>query len=376
MSESKYAAAAVAAAAVAAAAIYMGANKQFEVREYPVTAPAPGSAALSLIASGVCGTDVHILRGRLAIEPPKVIGHEFVGRVEQISVADSSAFGIYPGDAAIIDIACPCGECVLCHEGDDANCVNMQVTNSGDPDVPPHFHGGFGEYSYAPIENLVKIPDGIDPFTAAVFACAGPTALHAFRLGGEAGCDLSKVKVAVVQGLGPVGMFAVMYLASRGVQSVVTLTRTADGARAALARRLGATETLALSDGAEAATARIRALGGGLGADLAFEASGSPDAIGQGITLLRNRGVYLIPGQYSDSGSVAISPQLITFGALRLIGSSQYSMSDVRAYLDFLSANPGLHPIIKSLASAYPLREINRAFADHMARKNIKTLLV
>ena len=114
----------------------------------------------------------------------------------------------------------------------------------------------------------------------------------------------------------------------------------------------------------------------GVGADLVLEASGNPRAIPQGMELLRNRGFYLVPGQYSDSGEVAIKPQLITFNALRIIGSSQYSMCDVEAYIDFMLRHPERHEQIRSLAASYRVEDINQAFPDVRAGKNIKTLLV
>ena len=76
------------------------------------------------------------------------------------------------------------------------------------------------------------------------------------------------------------------------------------------------------------------------------------------------------------SGGVMIQPQAITFKALHIIGSSQYSISDVRAYLEFLSAHPELHEIVSGMAARYPISEVNRAFDDAGAGKNIKTVLV
>lgn len=169
----------------AKAAVYTGPGRPFEIREYPLTLPPRGMAMLELIASGICGTDLHIHDGKIPMEPPKIIGHEFIGRVAAISEEDAEASGIRIGDSVIVDIACPCGECVLCRTGDDANCVNMRATNAGNPEIPPHFYGGYAEYNYSPIKNLVKLPDGIDPITACVFPCAGPTVLHAFRLAEE-----------------------------------------------------------------------------------------------------------------------------------------------------------------------------------------------
>ncbi len=360
----------------ALAAVMTGVNQPFTLREYPILPPPAGMAGLTLLASGVCGTDLHIHQGRLGVSLPAVIGHEFLGRVDAIAPEDSAASGIAPGDAVLVDIACPCGHCPLCEAGDDANCVHMGVTNGGDPDTPPHFHGGYAQYNVSPVANLVKLPAGLDPVMTAVFACAGPTVLHALGLAARAGISLAGVSTAVVQGLGPVGAFAAMALKAMGVPHVLAVVRRDDPRRAALAGALGADAVLASSVLGEAAILeRIRALAP-LGADLVLEASGNPQAIPFGLAALRNRGVYLIPGQYSQSGTVAIAPQEITFKALQLLGSSQYAMADVRGYLDFLQEHPALHGPIARLAACYPVSEVNRAVADAGAGRNMKTLLV
>ena len=332
---------------------------------------------MKLIASGICGTDLHFHRGKIPIHTPTVIGHEFVGEVTQISEEDSRAYDILPGDRVIVDIACPCGECLLCREGDDANCVHMGVTNGGDPEIAPHLYGGYVEMNYSPVKNLIKIPKELDPVMTCVFACAGPTALHAFRLARQAGVKLENTRVAVVQGLGPVGTFAVMYLASLGIPRVIAITAGDNAEREELARRLGATEVCNLDRmPAEDIIAHVREANDGLGADLVFEASGNPKAVPQGMRMLRNRGVYLVPGQYSNSGGVEIEPQMITFNALHIIGSSQYSVEEVETYLAFLLANPQLHACIRSLAKEYPLEQINQAIMDAGSGRNIKTMLV
>ena len=211
----------------------------------------------------------------------------------------------------------------------------------------------------------------------ATFACPGPTAIHAFTLAQRAGVDVAKTNTAVVQGLGPVGCFAVMYLKAIGVKTVYAVTAGNNEKRERLAMSLGADEVFDLTRmGTQAVTERLQKENGGLGVDLCFEASGAPAAVPQGMEILRNRGVYLVPGQYSNSGSVAIAPQLITFKALHIIGSSQYSVSDVRQYLDFLVAHNELHEKILALGSRYTIDRINDAFADAKSGCNIKTLLV
>jgi D-arabinose 1-dehydrogenase-like Zn-dependent alcohol dehydrogenase len=361
----------------AKAAVFMGANVPFDVREFEVCDTPVGYGRCELIASGVCGTDLHFHRGKLAIAPPTIIGHEFVGRLTDCNKEEAEKFGLKVGDAVIADIAVPCGECLLCKSGDDANCVRMKVTNDGSIDVAPYLWGGYAEVNYTPLTNLVKIPEQLDPTAVATFACPGPTAHHAFRLGALAGIKVNADTVAVVQGLGPVGAYAVVYLKAMGVKKIYAIAARENKERERLIKQLGADEVLTLStDGEEAITKKLSAENGGLGVDLCFEASGAPRAVALGINVLRNRGVYLIPGQYSASGGIEIQPQMITLKALHIIGSSQYSMCDVHKYLEFLSTNPDLHPEIEKLGSKYKVEQINEAIADAKSGNNIKTLLV
>ena len=359
----------------AKAAIFTGAGQLMEIREFPVTATPAGYGRSDLIASGVCGTDLHFYRGTLAVGTPSIIGHEFVGKLTDCDPAEAEQYGLAIGDNVIADIAVPCGECLLCKTGDDANCVNMGVTNGGSIEEAPYLWGGYAEVNYTPLSNLVKIPEGLDPTAVAVFACPGPTAMHAFRLGEQAGLKWSEIRSAVVQGAGPVGSYAAMYMKAMGVPTVYVIAKNVSPEREALLRKLGVDEVLDLATDADI-TKKLQAENGGLGVDLCYEASGAPNAFPQGMNILRNRGIYLVPGQYSNSGGIEIQPQLITFKAVRIIGSSQYSMIDVKDYLAFLEQNPALVPVIRDLAACYPVSEANKAFEDALAGKNVKTVLV
>ena len=359
----------------AKAAIFTGAGQPMEIREFPVTATPAGYGRSDLIASGVCGTDLHFYRGTLAVGTPSIIGHEFVGKLTDCDPAEAEQYGLAMGDNVIADIAVPCGECLLCKTGDDANCVNMGVTNGGSIEEAPYLWGGYAEVNYTPLSNLVKIPEGLDPTAVAVFACPGPTAMHAFRLGEQAGLKWSEIRSAVVQGAGPVGSYAAMYMKAMGVPTVYVIAKNVSPEREALLRKLGVDEVLDLATDADI-TAKLQAENGGLGVDLCYEASGAPNAFPQGMNILRNRGIYLVPGQYSNAGGIEIQPQFITFKAVRIIGSSQYSMIDVKDYLAFLEKNPALVPVIRDLATCYPVAEANKAFEDALAGKNVKTVLV
>lgn len=335
------------------AALFMGPGKPFEVREFPVSAPEKGKALLRILASGICGTDVHIRRGRLAQPSPLIIGHEFIGEIAALS-AETEEFRV--GDRVLYNMAKPCGKCRLCKTGDSANCLSFEVAYARDPAQPPHFFGGYADWCYAPADasSLTRLPDGVETVTAALFPCAGPTVLHALRLGGVLQKKADGVETAVVQGAGPLGQFASFWLSLCGVPRILLAVRDPAGPRAAMIAKL--TRAQPVSPGE---------LGGmiseGLSADLCIECSGVPEAFETGCRVLRNRGVYLVPGQYSDSGTIPFGPQVITFKALQIIGSSQYDASDVREYIRFLREHSAGLSGFAACSRGFPVDRINEA---------------
>lgn len=337
------------------AAIYEGPMKPFKINEYPVTPPAPGYALLRLLASGICGTDVHIHHGRLAQDTPLIIGHEFIGEIVDINADDKT---LSVGDRVIFNMAAPCGKCKLCESGDSANCLAFEVAYAQNPEKPPHFFGGYGEYVYAKAGicdgALIKLPDNVDYMAASMFPCAGPTIIHALKLGGLYQNKAAQIETAVVQGSGPLGFFSALWLTLNGVKNIYTIVRDTNNFRSRQIQKF--TRSVVICEN------ELNVLvENGLSTDLAIECSGNPQAFAFGCSILRNRGIYLVPGQYSDSGTIPFGPQIITFKALQVIGSSQYDASDVTDYIAFLSENTDTMTDIGAYVKGFPLSEINEA---------------
>lgn len=351
-----------------------------EIRNYPVLNPEPGYARLSLMSSGICGTDMHILQGRLPLPGPLIIGHEFIGSVDMLGAPDAKdALGspLSPGDKTIACVALPCGSCFSCSAGETASCLNFGVTYFNDPDNPPHFAGGYGEYLFSPTDNLIAIPEGVSPDAAAAFPCAGPTIIRASEYGG----GLSEGELVVVQGTGAVGMFAISWAASKGCM-VVAVGSGTNPRRSELAIALGAKEVIDFRENSvEKRVERIKTLASDAnradGADVVIEASGSPAAIPEGLDLIRTRGRYFVPGQYSNSGEVSIRPELITLKAIRIIGSGQYTVADVGAYLQFLRHNPKIQEVFADCVThRYTIEQANEAVAEVARGEVIKGIFV
>jgi threonine dehydrogenase-like Zn-dependent dehydrogenase len=362
------------------AAVFVKTNTLLEIRDYPVLPPTAGGVRLKLAYSGVCGTDIHILEGRLPIPPAFIPGHEFVGSVEALGpgvAADGLGSPLAVGDQVVACVALPCGQCFSCRDGHVASCLNFDVSNVRDPSAAPHFFGGFAEYLQQPASTCVRVPPDVDTAAVAALPCAGPTTIRAFAVAG----GLTPGELVVVQGTGPVGLFAVAWAAKAGA-TVVAIGSGSSPERLAMARVFGAAEVLDYrATSAEERLVRVqalaKALGRGNGADVVFEASGAPSAIPEGMNLARTLGRYVVPGQYSASGTVAIQPELITFKALKIFGSGQYKLADIAAYLAFLRRYRDLQQrFAASISHRFAVDQANDAVAAVSSGKAVKAVFV
>lgn len=360
------------------AAVFDPNTRDFEVRQYEISSPAPGNAGLSLLYSGICGTDIHICQGKLGpMAFPLILGHEFVGKIATLgdgAKTDGLGHKIAVGDAAIACVAIPCGACVNCQRGETASCLAFGVTYVKPVADAPHFHGGFADYQEIPSGNLVRLPQGIDPKAAAAFPCGGPTIIRACAYGG----GLEKDELVVVQGNGSLGLFALAYAKSKGCRTIC-IGSAANEHRMKVTKAFKPDCFLDFRKHTPAEITKIvgaeaTKLGRGDGADVCIETSGDPAAFAIGLSLLRTRGRYFVPGQYSDRGEIAIPPHLITFKALRVIGSGQYTLADVGEYLDFLAASSDLQPLFASTVSCYPVAAVCTAIDDATAGRTIKAV--
>lgn len=357
------------------AAVFTKPLTEFDIREYPMERPAEKDLLVHMETSGICGTDVHIYEGKIPIGIDEIIlGHEAIGTIQEMgseSLNDACGNELSVGDRVILIVAKPCNTCPRCLEGDYASCLQMGVTYFSEPSAPPHFHGGFGEAIYHPACCTVKVLKELDLKAVAAFACAGPTVLQALEYAGK----IRPGSRILVQGSGPVGLFATLLLTKLGAK-VTMFGSSSYPLRLELAREYGAEHVFDIRNTtAEEREKAVKDITGGLGFELAFEASGNPDAILEGLNLLGKRGEYVIPGQYSNRGSVSIPPEMITTKALRLIGSGQYAVRHVANYLELLKEKEISRLAARAVTHTYPLSAINEAFKTAISGKCVKILL-
>ncbi len=126
---------------------------------------------IKMTAAGICGSDVGIYHGtNAAATYPRIIGHEIVGRVEEIG---KNVKGLKIGDRVIVNQVTSCGHCYPCRKGRGNVCDNLKVRGV-------HIDGGYREYIAVPETDCYLLPESlsdidavmIEPTTIAIQACS------------------------------------------------------------------------------------------------------------------------------------------------------------------------------------------------------------
>jgi threonine 3-dehydrogenase len=279
------------------------------------TAPAPGlelcdvpepplgidDVRIRVLNTGICGTDLHIESwdpwAQRSIEPPLIVGHEFVGEVVEIgsNVHDLSIGDVVSGEGHVV-----CGRCRHCRAGRWHLCANSIGLGVGRD-------GAFAEQVVLPVANVWHHWPGIDREVQAIFDPFG-NAVHtalAFPVLGE---DV------LVVGAGPIGLMATAVARHAGARHVVVSEPNAY--RREIATRMGA--TLAV-DPRERSLGDVQSeLGMVEGFDVVLEMSGNSAALRDALANMAHGAGMAILGIPTEDVPIDLSQ--VIFKQLRLRG--------------------------------------------------------
>lgn len=187
-------------------ALYLIGKDKFQVGINPLPELNPHEILLKITASGVCGTDLsYIGFDYHTITNPAIIGHEFVGIIEDIG---SNVTHVTKGDRVIAEPSIPCGHCEYCLNGNTHFCNHIQFYG-----YPPN-SGGFQEYIILPEHAVLPMPDQMS-FASAILVEPLAVCLHALNL---ANLKL-EMDVAVI-GCGAIGLLTIKALALAGAKNI------------------------------------------------------------------------------------------------------------------------------------------------------------
>jgi Zn-dependent alcohol dehydrogenase len=347
------------------AAVLREPGQPMSIEDVDLDEPRAGEVLVRVQAAGVCHSDLHYMTGDLPTRLPIVLGHEGAGVVEAVGAGVTR---VAPGDQVVLMWRPRCGHCAFCSSGRPALCTSAtrQVSTGGlldgtsrlsvRGDRVHHFLGVscFAERAVLAQESVIKIPDGTPPAVAALIGCAVVTGVGAVLnvLGAGAGQSV------LVMGAGGVGLSAVLGADLVGAYPVVVADVAPD--KLELARRLGATHTVTVGDGAVDEAVRAVCPDG---VDWAFDAVGKAETVQAAMASLRTGGTTGAHGLGPAGATVAIPLNDLVQREKRLIGSlygSSNTLSQVPRLLELYAA--GRLDLDALLGRTYPLEQINEAY--------------
>ncbi|MCS6775671.1 MAG: zinc-binding dehydrogenase [Chloroherpetonaceae bacterium] len=361
----------------AAAAVIPRPGAPIEIRRYSLPALEPGSVLLKVLASEVCGTDVHLWHGRLDGVPyPLIPGHVSVGEVVDLRdpVADVEGQPIRVGDrVTFLDVHRTCHRCWYCLVAKaSTRCPHRRVYGiTYGAEEAPGLAGGWAEYLYLrPDTRILPLAPGVSPDIWIGGGCGLTTAVHAIELAGIRLGDR-----VLIQGSGPVGLSACALALLSGAGWVGVIG--APELRLQAAQRIGADWTLnVLETTPEERVRAVRNACAGRGPDIVIEASGNPEAIREGCAMARDAGRYVIVGQYTDNGEVTLNPHhLINRKHLEIRGCWGSDFSHVYRAMEILARFDQRIQWSSLITRRYSLQEASTALADVEARHAVKAVI-
>ncbi|MDO9230255.1 MAG: L-threonine 3-dehydrogenase [Syntrophales bacterium] len=252
--------------------------------------------------TAICGTDIHIFNwddwAKKTIPVPMAIGHEFVGRVASVG---SNVHDFKPGDLVSGEGHVVCGHCRNCLAGRRHLCPNTSGVGVNRP-------GCFVEYLAIPQTNVWYCDPAIPTDVLSCFDPLG-NATHTALSFPVLGEDV------LITGAGPIGIMATAIARHAGARYIVITD--CNSYRLDLARKMGATLALDVSNGRSVADAK-KQLGIREGFDVGLEMSGNGHALRDMLSNMCHGGKIALLG--IPEASTAIDWNVVVFNGLTIKG--------------------------------------------------------
>jgi S-(hydroxymethyl)glutathione dehydrogenase/alcohol dehydrogenase len=171
------------------AAVLYEPGQPMVVEDVQLDDPEPGEVLIRIAASGVCRSDLHVLKGEWRAPLPIVLGHEASGRVEAVG---PNVRHIQPGDRVVLSFAPSCGYCGYCVTGRTHLCATIRAEPQGmlpggtsrlhkDGQRLHHFArtASFAEYAVVHESAAIPVASDVSLELAALVGCSVSTGVGA-----------------------------------------------------------------------------------------------------------------------------------------------------------------------------------------------------
>ena len=310
-----------------------------------------GEALISVKICGICGSDLHVYRGKHPfVKEPRVPGHEFSGVVAEGDIYSR-------GEAVTVEPLIPCGKCDLCIRGEYNVCRDLKV-------IGIHVDGAMAEYVKVPEDRIYRLPKGVS-FKEGALIEPLAVAVHIVRR-----AKVSLNDDVLILGAGPIGLLVLQVAKLLGVKRIF-ITDVVDY-RLDLAEKLGADYTINASvDSVEEVVYKAT---NGLGVDIAIEVAGAPNTPLQAVKLTKPHGRVVIVGFFEEP-RVPMDMTEIVAKELEIVGSRVY-WHDFKTAIDLVARR--VINVKRIVTHSFPLEDVAKAFevADKKLYNAVKVLVL
>jgi alcohol dehydrogenase len=303
--------------------------------EAPKPIAEKGESLIRIMASGICGSDMHAWHGHdERRRPPLILGHEVAGIVQQGDLA---------GKMVTMNPMICCQKCTYCQQGRENICANRTMIGMTRP-------GGFAEYLTIPDQCLLVVDENV---TAVTSALSEPVAVcvHAVNLlNRHSHHPHPKKQNIVVIGAGAIGLITALVLLQRGYESVSICD--------ANALRVDTAEK-ALSDFNAKVINNIENPLQQKSYDLVFDAVGSAKTREISMQVVADGGCIIHLGLQQADGN--FDARRATIGEIAFVGAFTYTKQDLKEALHLLS-NQSLGNL--NWVEVRPFEALQQSFED------------
>jgi threonine dehydrogenase-like Zn-dependent dehydrogenase len=292
------------------------------VEKRPDPVPASDEVLLRIVATGICGSDVHGYTGESGRRHPgQIMGHETVGRIVAVGGAVPTEWGLAPGRVTTVNPVIGCGSCKECAAGVEQLCASRRIIG-----VEPSLDSAFAELMVAPARNVVVLADSVPEEHGALVEPLA-VAYHA-AVRGEVG---PQDRVFVVGG-GPIGQACALAARRLGASDVVVTEPSR--ARRALVQRLG---FVTIDPGTDRVADEVR---GGLGqpASVVLDAVGTSATLADAFAASALGARVVLVGM--NSPKITVDAYAISTYERSVIGSFTYPSRAFRATAEWVATQP------------------------------------
>jgi len=342
------------------AAVLYEANKPLVVEDVILDPPKVGEVKVRMVATAVCHSDIHVIRGELfPLNRPQIAGHESAGFIEEVG---PGVVDLKKGDAVVISLVTSCGHCYYCIHGLPHLCGNTwplatesRLHTKDGKDIGHIFKTAtFAEYAVVDQSQAVKIPKDMPMDCAALLGCGVITGF---------GSVVKRAQVKAMQsvaviGCGGVGLNAIQGAALSGAYPVIAVDVADDKLKAAM--DFGATHTVNGKKGDP--IEGVKKLTEGRGVDYVFVTVGNINAMMQGFNMSDKRGWTVIVGLPRLQDQFCFSPFALLDTEKVLTGGYMGSTNLKRDIPELVALyKAGKLKLDELITNRYPLEKINEA---------------